>query len=87
MPPPRVRPDKNRRRAEISMDEITGNMQSFLDELDRVYTTIAEEDKVCGTFSYNRTMLCSMAGAGGWGGLRPYGDDVRGIAAWRAVWA
>lgn len=28
------------------MDEITGNMQSFLDELDMVYKSIREEDKV-----------------------------------------
>lgn len=34
------RPDKNRPRANISMDMIVGNMRSFLDELDRVYKNI-----------------------------------------------
>lgn len=38
----RPRPDKNRPRAEISMDTIVANMRSFLDELDAVYKSIKD---------------------------------------------
>eukprot|EP00904_Undaria_pinnatifida_P009580 jgi/Undpi1/5752/HiC_scaffold_2.g01026.m1 len=39
-PPKRVRPDSNRPRGEISMEEITSNMRSFLSQLNSVYKDI-----------------------------------------------